>query len=95
MGNLYLLRYDVIRVQYTVDGEHGGFGQTSRGDILRDARVVGGITESYLTDEQVARVRYDHVHVSASVHTLSVTQPVHLNQRQQVNRRQRTSTTRR
>lgn len=62
----------------TVDGELGGFAESSTSDVLCYARVVGGIAEPHLTDDEVAFIRDDDVDVCISIHRLVVFQPVDL-----------------
>ena len=51
---------------------------TSTGDVLSDTRVVTDVTESDLTDDEIAFIRDDDVDVCFSVYWLLVFQPVHL-----------------
>ena len=62
----------------TVDGEQSGFTESSTGDVLSTASVVGRVAESRLTDDQIAFVRDDEVDIAARVDQLAVFQPKHL-----------------
>jgi len=52
--------------------------ESSVGEVLCSARVVGSVTEPRLTDDQVAFVRDDEVHVATRLHQLAVLQPERL-----------------
>lgn len=67
-----------MTVTQTKDDELSRFAKSSVGDVVRATRVVAGVTQSRLTDDQVAFVRDDEVDVSTRVDHLAVLQPKHL-----------------